>query len=83
MAGRLVENEAFVTLMRVAREDPEIGRMLNTILGLDRFNRKSLLNTWVEELTMKSAPRDFIEAVGSLVDDDIAARALEVIKGGL
>jgi len=49
------ENEIFVTLIRVAQEDPEIRRTLVGILSQKPFQRHSLLNTLVREMKLKGA----------------------------
>ena len=77
--GPLAENEDFIALIRVAREDSEIRRQLLKILHLDAFHRQSLLNSWIEDLRLKNAPRELIRSLLCLVDDDIAEKAAELI----
>ncbi len=77
---RISENEDFITLLRVAREDPEVCKSLKAILSLDSFNRRSLLNTWLEQMQFQNAPSELIQALSGLTDDDVAARALKVIE---
>ena len=74
------ENETFVTLMRVAKEDAEIKKQLLTILSQNRFNRASILNSYVEDLRLQKAPKEFISAIACLLDDRIAAKALEILN---
>ena len=78
--GPLAENEDFITLIRVAREDSEIRQQLLQILRLDAFHRQSLLNSWIEDLRMKNAPKELIRSLLCLVDDDIAEKAAELIE---
>jgi hypothetical protein len=77
---RVSDNETFVNLIRVARESGEIREELGSILALDDFNRKSALNTLIERLRYKQAPEAFISALETLLDDDVAAKALELIR---
>lgn len=80
--SRLVgEDEAFVTLIRVAQEDADVRNELIAILSLDNFNRKSALNSLVQDLRLKQAPQEFVSAIASLLDDDIAEKALKIIEG--
>ena len=65
--------------MRVAREKSDVRKKLKLILGLDSFNRKSILNTWLRDLKLQGAPDDFIEALSFFLDDSIAEKAMEVI----
>lgn len=77
----VAENEKFITLIQVSRDDPELRQALKSILSLNDFNRKSFLNTHLEELKFKKAPKGFIDALSCLLDDDVARQALEIIKG--
>jgi hypothetical protein len=80
--NRLVaEDEAFVTLIRVAQEDEEIKEQLLAILALDKFNRESALNSLIEDLHLKQAPRAFVSAIANLLDDDVADKTLEILRG--
>lgn len=74
------DNPTFVRLIQVAREDREMRDVLVNILSLDDFNRKSSLNSLIEEMKMKSAPPDFIEAIACLRDQDVAEQALKLFE---
>ncbi len=76
----ITQNEDFLRLVQVAQEEPQIRKTLKSILGLDNFNRKSALNTWLEELKLKQAPIEFIDALSCLLDDDIARKTLAIIR---
>jgi hypothetical protein len=73
------ENDAFITLMRVAQEDPDIRQTLAGILHQPPFHRKSLLNTLIKEITLKGAPADFVSAIQELLNDDVAEKLAEFI----
>ena len=74
-------DEAFVTFMQVAKEDPEIKQTVIGILGQDEFNRTSILNTYIEEMRYKGAPESFISALACLLDKDVAQKAYDVLTG--
>lgn len=76
----LSENETFINLIQIAKKDEKIKKTLLNILRLDSFNRKSFLNTYIEQMKLKKAPIDFVEAIASLRDDSIAQKVLEVIS---
>jgi len=78
-SGSIADDETFVNLIHTAQEDPEVGDRLRTILALDSFNRRSLLNTWLEELGLQNAPADFIRALSYLLDDEVARTASELL----
>lgn len=69
------DDDAFVTLLHVAREEPEVRRHLLALLELDPFQRRSALNTFVERMRLLGAPPPFVAAVSHLTDDAVAARA--------
>lgn len=74
------DNGTFVTLMLVAREDPEIRETLAAILGQPSPQRKSLLNKLIERMRAQGAPSDFIMAMDALLDDDVSDRAYELVQ---
>ena len=74
------ENEPLVTLIQVAQEDVEIKRHLLAILSQNKFNRESILNSYLEELRLKPAPQEFKSAIACLLDDDVAEKVLEILK---
>ena len=76
----VTQNEDFVRLIQVVKEEPQIRQTLASILDLDDFNRRSALHTWLEELTLKQAPRKFRSALACLLDDDIARKTLDIIR---
>ena len=72
--------EPFVTLIRVAQEDPDIKSLLLNILSLDSFNRESALNTIIEEMKLTSAPGEMVSAIAGLLDSDVAEKALKLLR---
>ena len=73
-------SDDFIVLIKVANENPEIKNSLNSILSLDSFNRKSALNTWIEELQLKKAPVQLINGINCLLDDKIAEKVKTLIN---
>jgi len=78
----VAENENFITLMRVAREDADVRRKLLAILSQTNFNRTSMLNTLIDEMRLKSAPSEIITAIACLLDHEVANRALHMLEDG-
>ena len=76
------DDETFVRLIQIARENPEIREKILGILCMDPFNRKSALNMFIEQMRLKGAPRDFISAVGCFLDDQVAEKALTILSKG-
>ncbi len=76
----VADDENFIALVQVLKEDYKIRSKIEPILSLDKFNRKSALNTWLEQLKFQQAPEKFISLLSCLIDDDIAKKLLSVIK---
>jgi len=77
----LGENDVFVTLIRVAQEDADVRRTLMGLLQQPSFHRRSLLNTLIDAMKLQGAPADFVAAVAALLDDRVAEKAAQMIKG--
>jgi hypothetical protein len=75
------ENDVFVTLIRVAQEDADVKRTLMGLLQQPSFHRRSLLNTLIDTMKLQGAPTAFVAAVAALLDDKVAEKAAEMIKG--
>ena len=75
------DSAMFVTLMRVAREDAGVRKVLTEIVDQPPLRRKALLDAVIPGMRAKGAPEEFIEAIGFLLDDAVAAKAREMING--
>jgi hypothetical protein len=71
--------ESFVTMMRVACENPQINSQVQRLLAMPDDKRRALVKTWVSDMLVAGAPRDFIDAIGCLHDDAVAEKTYEVI----
>ena len=76
----LANDENFIALVQVLKEDYKVRSKIESLLSLNKFNRKSALNTWLGELKFQQAPEKFIALLSCLLDDDIAKNLLRVIK---
>ena len=79
--SKVSEYDSFIILMQVARDDKVVKKRLINILKLNRFNRISILNTYIKDMVFQGAPADFIAALAFLKDDDVAKKALQLIQG--
>jgi hypothetical protein len=73
------ENEAFITLMRVASEDDSIREKLVGVLSLDPKNRKSFLSLIIHDMKIGGAPEDFVNAIRCFMNDSAADKALKLL----
>lgn len=71
--------EAFVDLLKAACSDDRINATLRRLLEMPDEKRRGVVHAWVTDLLIESAPREFTQAVGCLIDDAIAERAYEAI----
>jgi len=71
--------ESFITMLRVACEDRGINERLERLLSLPDTKRQALVHSWISDLLVAQAPKDFIAAVACLSDDKVAEKAYEVI----
>jgi hypothetical protein len=73
-------NESFVQLLRAAQDDRDFQATLCGILRQPSFHRKSMLNTMARSMSADGVREDMIRAVTSLTEDDVAERALQMLK---
>jgi hypothetical protein len=66
-------------LLKAACNDPEINATLERLLSMPDERRQGLVHTWVSDLLIAEAPKDFVQAVACLMDDAVAEKAYEVI----
>jgi hypothetical protein len=71
--------DTFITMLRTACVDETVNDRLQKLLSLPDSERQGLVHTWVTDLVVAGAPRDFIEAIACLHDNDVAEKAYEVI----
>ena len=75
----VAEIEGFVDLLKAACADERINATLQKLLALPDDQRQGKIHAWVTDLLIAEAPREFITAVGCLMDDAVAEKACEVI----
>lgn len=71
--------EGFVGLLKAACDDEKINATLQRLLAMPDGQRQGVVHAWVTDLIIAEAPREFIEAVGCLIDDAIAEQACAAI----
>ncbi|MFT5211810.1 MAG: hypothetical protein ACI9CE_003551 [Flavobacterium sp.] len=74
-------DENFIRLMQLAREDENIRERLLSILAMQGQQRQTALNAILAAVKQNGAPQEFVDAVVVLRDEEVAARALVVLKG--
>lgn len=71
---------SFTKLVQVMQDDPLINEKVITILKLDSFQRRNVLNNWLEQLRTRKAPENLLNALSCLFDDKIAEEVLTLIN---
>jgi len=73
--------ELLKKLVQVMRDDPLINEKIIKLLRMDSFQRRAVLNNWLEQLRIRKAPDNLLQALSSLFDDKIADQVLAIING--
>lgn len=77
---KTVIDDSLTNLIQVAFEDEQIRSQIISILSLDKTKRQFLLNYLLQEMKIKKAPEELIDAISAFQDDNIAEKALELLK---
>ena len=78
--GSVGDNDRFVTMILAAREDATMNATLKAILALPPALRQSFITALIVDMEKNAAPADFIEAVASLQDDEVAQKVREALE---
>jgi hypothetical protein len=62
------------------KNDPLINEKVIQLLNLDSYNRRLVLNNWVEQLRTRHAPEKLLNALSCLFNDKTAADVLSLIN---
>ncbi len=74
--------DVFVNLLAASNEDPKIRKFLIAVVSLDDFERNSLVNTFITEMSLKGAPAEFIRAVAALRDATLSQEVKKWLDAG-
>ena len=74
------KSEQFAQLIQVIRDDREINKRLIYLLKLDPYQRRNVLNRWLEQLRRKRASENLRQALSCLFDDKVAKKVLTIIN---
>lgn len=73
------EIDTFVAMLAAACENKMVQARLERLLSMPDEKRQAVVHAWVRDLLVAEAPRDFVQAIGCLLDDRVAEKAYEVI----
>ncbi len=72
--------DPFKQLMLVMQNDPVIHERIIQMLKLDSYQRRALLNNWLEQLRQNNAPKTLTQILSYLFDDIVADKILRLIN---
>jgi hypothetical protein len=72
--------DSFNTLIEVMRDDHIINEKITTLLKMDSYQRRYILNYWLGQLQRQNAHENLCQALACLFDDKIASRVLKIIS---
>ena len=72
--------KSLVKLIHIMRDDPVINEKIIAILEMDSFQRRTVINNWLEQLRKQHAHENLAHALSCLFDDSIAAKVLTIIS---
>ena len=79
MSKTVGDIDMFVTMLTTACEDQSVFERLERLLSMPDSKRQAVVHSWVSDLIIAEAPRDFVQAIACLSDDRVAEKAYEAI----
>ena len=67
-------------LIQIIRDDTETNQRIIQLLKLDSFQRRRVLNLWLEQLHRNNAPLKLTQTLASFFDDSIAEKVLSFVN---
>jgi hypothetical protein len=78
--SKIGKTERFEDLIRITGDDKLIKKRILDVLQLSSFERRSVLNHWLEELRLRKAPQNLMNLLSCLFDDTVANTLLTFLK---
>jgi hypothetical protein len=72
--------ESLGRLIQVMRDDSVINEKVIQMLQMDSYQRRTVLNNWLERLRRQNAPGNLLSALSCLFDDKVAEKVLVIIN---
>ena len=80
MIDKDTSHEEITCLVQTALEDPVIKQRMLKMLQLNSFERRSVLNIWLEQLRLRNASEELLYVLSCLFDDAIAQKTFSLIN---
>ncbi len=75
-----IKRDEFAQLIQIIRNDSEINKRIVQLLKLNSYQRRNVLNRWLEHLRRNSASENLRYALSNLFDDDISKEIFKLIN---
>jgi len=72
--------ESLARLIQIMRDDEVINKKVTTVLQMDSYQRRSVLNNWLARLHRQDASQNLLSALSCLFDDKVAEQVLTLIN---
>ena len=76
----VADNETFLRLIQLARENHDLRNSLMTVLSMDREERKSSIRLIIDRMQRNNESKDVVSALRCLLTHSVAEKALEVLN---
>ena len=70
----------FEELSALLKEDPLIKDRIIEVLKMNSYDRRLVLNNWLEQLRLRRAPENLQHALSALFDNEMAEKVLTMIR---
>jgi hypothetical protein len=71
--------EPLAKLVQIMQDDEVINKKVITVLQMDSYQRRLVLNNWLEKLRKQNASQKLLTALSCLFDDKVAEQVLTLI----
>jgi hypothetical protein len=71
--------DSFIQLLSVIKNDAEIRIRIIHLLKLDSYQRRNVLNRWLEQLRRNSTEENLRQSLSCLFDDEVADKTLSLL----
>lgn len=75
--------EKYADLIQIVVQDQLIKNRILEVLQLSSYERRSVLNTWLEQLRLREASENLLCALSCLFDDQVAEEVQKMITDKL
>ena len=72
--------ESLGRLIQIMRNDEVINKKVTTVFQMDSYQRRLVLNIWLQQLRKQNASQKLLTALSSLFDDKVVEQVMTLIN---